>query len=84
MNLIKEKNGIALFEDSETGLYHVVELDETRGQVKSIMASDMPKTGCWFGRNTDSGIKYVSKGRSWAGALSGWKRCIYFEKHWND
>jgi hypothetical protein len=62
-------------------LYHVVFYSERNGQVTSALASDSPpkSSGCsaYFANSlTDTAVKTVSKGRSRAAAMAGYRRLM--------
>ena len=70
MNIIREKNGLAIVElESEAAKrYYVVRISWDRGQCYSVVPNDMPPSGCWFAGKTDGGVQYVASARTWDNA----------------
>lgn len=59
------------------GLYYIVQVDSVAEEVLSALPADHPKNGGrWTSNPSESGIKYVAKGRKLQAALSQWRRHI--------
>jgi hypothetical protein len=78
MNIVKKNGRLAIVEVG--GRYHVVEITPMvrrmgSPQVMSVMPSDRPRGGGdWYADATEAGVRYVSKGRTLSGAISGFYR----------
>jgi hypothetical protein len=74
MKIIRQKNNIAIIKIGY--LYHVVEITGT--QVKSVLPGDCPADGgVWFSNSVnESGVQYVSNGRSRSAAFSAFRRLV--------
>ena len=70
MNTIRQYGGIHVVQLGDR--FHVVQKIDS--QVFSVMPSDMPDSGSWMARANDSGAAYVSRGRTRAGAMAGFRR----------
>lgn len=82
MTTIRQQHGVALVQiDSPEPRYHVVSIDYERGQVYSRLASDLPSDGgLWYARIGESGVRYVSTGRTYAAALRHYQREVRQER----
>lgn len=57
------------------GLFYVVRGDDVKGQVSSVLPADQPASGgCWIGRTSEAGVKYVATGRSRKNAMAALRR----------
>lgn len=74
--VIKEDDGGHAIVEID-GLYYIVQVDSDAGEVLSVLPADNPKNGGrWASKPSESGIKYVAKGRKLQAALSQWRRHI--------